>query len=67
MNPVAALECPWELVPANKWVGCHEVHARFSSIVTMFEIKVPKFVLTKLTFVAENVLHLLQHTVDIFL
>ena len=29
----------------------------------MLKIKVPEFVLTKLTFAAENVLHLVQHTV----
>ena len=34
---------------------------------TMPKIKVPEFVLTKLTFVAKNVLHLPQHTVDILL
>ena len=56
-----------EPVLANQLVGCSELHALFSGTVTKLKINVSEFVLTKLTFVADNVLYLLQHAVDVFL
>ena len=49
-----------------QWIQLR-VHVHTSWTITMLKVKVPEFTLTKITFIAENVLHLLQHIVNILL